>query len=114
MYSKPGHGIVSAMLLSLQPDAFAAAERRLFAHYGVVVQRRRLRIDDPAMTVAAHESGRGEPVLFVHGSGMCGATWAPLLAQLPDRRAIALDLPGFGGSDAYSYAGRPLRRHAVA
>jgi len=45
---------------------------------------------------------------------MSGATWAPLLAHLPDRRAIALDLPGFGRSDACSYAGRPLREHAVA
>ena len=102
------------MLLSLQSDTFAAAERRLFAHYGVVAERRRLKLADPAMTIAAHESGRGEPVVFVHGSGMSGATWAPLLAHLDDRRAITLDLPGFGASDPYSYTGRSLRQHAVA
>jgi pimeloyl-ACP methyl ester carboxylesterase len=102
------------MLLSLQEDTFAAAERRLFAHYGVVAERRRLKLADPAMTIAAHESGHGEPVVFVHGSGMSGATWAPLLAHLDDRRAITLDLPGFGASDPYSYTGRSLRQHAVA
>jgi pimeloyl-ACP methyl ester carboxylesterase len=102
------------MLLSPDSDTFAAAERRLFAHYGIVAQRRPVRLADPALTVSVHEAGAGEPVLFVHGSGMSGATWAPLLAQLPDRRALLLDLPGFGGSDAYAYSGRPLRAHAVA
>ena len=102
------------MLLPPESDMFAAAERRLFAHYAVTAQRRRLRLADPSLTVAVHEAGAGAPVLFVHGSGMSGATWAPVLAQLPDRRALALDLAGFGGSDAYRYSGRPLRAHAVA
>ena len=60
------------------------------------------------------ECGAGDPVVFIHGSGMCGATWAPVLAHLPDRRSIAIDLPGFGLSDPHSYTGRPLRAHAVA
>ena len=98
----------------LPASEFAAAENRLFEHYGVVSEPHRLQLADPDVVVAVHESGHGEPVLFVHGSGMSAATWAPVLAHLPDRRAIALDLPGFGGSDPYSYAGRPLRRHAVA
>ncbi len=102
------------MLLPPESDTFAAAERRLFAHYAVTAQRRRVRLADPSLTVAVHEAGAGAPVLFVHGSGMSGATWAPVLAQLPDRRALALDLAGFGGSDAYRYSGRPLRAHAVA
>jgi pimeloyl-ACP methyl ester carboxylesterase len=53
-------------------------------------------------------------VLLIHGSGMSGATWAPVIAYLHDCRSIAIDLPGFGLSDAYSYAGRPLRAHATA
>lgn len=45
------------------------------------------------------EIGSGEPVLFVHG---LGGSWPNWLEQLPvlckGRRAIAFDLPGFGGS----------------
>ncbi len=44
--------------------------------------------------------GEGDPVVFVHG---LGATWQSWLEQIPHvaatgRRAIALDLPGFGHS----------------
>lgn len=45
------------------------------------------------------EVGAGEPVLFIHG---LGGSWPNWLEQLPafgaGRRAIALDLPGFGAS----------------
>jgi pimeloyl-ACP methyl ester carboxylesterase len=95
-------------------DGFATAGRRLFERYGVPYERRSLRLADPALDVSVLEAGAGQPVLFVHGSGMSAATWAPLLAHLPDRHAIALDLPGFGHSDPYSYTGRSLREHAVA
>jgi pimeloyl-ACP methyl ester carboxylesterase len=95
-------------------DALVTAERRLFESYRVRYESRSLRLADPALDIVIRETGTGAPVVFVHGSGMSAPTWAPLLAQLPDRRAIAIDLPGFGRSDAYSYAGRPLREHAVA
>jgi pimeloyl-ACP methyl ester carboxylesterase len=65
------------------------AERRLFGRYGVDYDSRQLRLADPA-------------------------AWAPVMAHLRDRRSIAIDLPGFGLSDAYSYAGRALRAHASA
>src|SRR4051812_3641212 len=40
--------------------------------------------------------------------------WAPVMAHLAGCRSIAIDLPGFGLSDPYSYSGRPLRAHADA
>jgi pimeloyl-ACP methyl ester carboxylesterase len=95
-------------------EAFEAAELRLFEHYGLAEERRSLALHDPPVSIGVRETGAGEPVVFIHGSGMSGATWAPVLAHLPDRRAIAVDLPGFGLSDPYSYSGRPLRAHAVA
>src|SRR5829696_7891954 len=95
-------------------DALTAAQARLFDTFRVPVTTRSLRLADPRREIAVHESGSGKPVLLVHGSGMSGATWAPLLAHLRDRRAIAIDLPGFGSSDPYSYTDRPLREHAVA
>ena len=75
---------------------------------------RRVRLGDPALSAHVLETGEGEPTVFIHGSGMSGATWAPLLAELPQRRALCVDLPGFGLSDPYDYRGRTLPAHAVA
>ena len=44
--------------------------------------------------------GSGRPLLLVHGIGGSWLTWEPLLDRLAaERDAIAVDLPGFGGSD---------------
>jgi pimeloyl-ACP methyl ester carboxylesterase len=94
--------------------AFEDAERRLFERYGLDAERGTLSLRDPPVTIGVRTTGSGPPVAFVHGSGMSGPTWAPVMAHLPDRRCIAIDLPGFGRSEPYSYAGRTLRAHAVA
>ena len=48
------------------------------------------------------EAGSGDPpFLLIHGFGSSVAKWLDVLPLLgADRRAIALDLPGFGSSDA--------------
>ncbi len=94
--------------------AFEEAEQRLFAACGLSVAARSVRLADPQLAVRVLETGEGPPLLLVHGSGMSASTWAPLMAQLPGHRLIALDLPGFGLSDALDYGGRSLREHAVA
>src|SRR4051794_22369445 len=91
-----------------------AAERRLFAACGVQVSSFRVGLSDPQVGVRVLEAGDGPPVLLVHGSGMTASTWAPLMAELPGRRLLAVDLPGFGLSDPFDYSGRSLRGHAVA
>jgi pimeloyl-ACP methyl ester carboxylesterase len=58
----------------------------------------RIAIEGTEITYA--EIGEGPPILFVHGLGGCWQNW---LENLPHfaavgRRAIALDLPGFGHS----------------
>ncbi len=56
-------------------------------------------IELPGALVNYVEIGEGEPVLFVHGISGCWQNWLenlPLIGQT--RRAIALDLPGFGSS----------------
>jgi pimeloyl-ACP methyl ester carboxylesterase len=51
--------------------------------------------------IAIDESGRGEPLVLLHGVGASRAIWrhvTPLLAR--DRHVLAPDLPGFGQSPA--------------
>ena len=93
---------------------FGQAERRLFASCGVQSASRRVRLADPPVSVRVLEVGDGPPLVLVHGSGMSASTWAPLMPYLKTDRMIAFDLPGFGLSDPFDYAGRPLRSHAVA
>ena len=68
----------------------------------------------PTSRCACSRPERASRSSSIHGSGMSAPTWAPLIAQLGARRVIAVDLPGFGLSDAFDYRGRTLREHAVA
>ncbi len=97
-----------------QVATFEMAQQRLFAACSMQIASRRVRLADPPLAVRELEAGDGPPLLLVHGSGMSASTWAPLLRYLAGHRLIALDLPGFGLSDAFDYAGRSLRAHAVA
>jgi 3-oxoadipate enol-lactonase len=46
-----------------------------------------------------HEAGSGRPLLFLHGLGSSGLTWAGQLVYFGARyHAIALDLPGYGAT----------------
>jgi pimeloyl-ACP methyl ester carboxylesterase len=95
------------------PAAFEVAEDRLFAACAMRIASRRVRLAAPPLAVRVLEAGDGPPLLLVHGSGMSASTWAPLLSELGGYRLIALDLPGFGLSDAFDYSGQSLREHAV-
>jgi pimeloyl-ACP methyl ester carboxylesterase len=63
---------------------------------------RRVRL--PGAEVNYVEIGEGEPIVFVHG---ISGSWQNWLENLPHfgrgRRAIALDLPGFGASPMPSW-----------
>lgn len=51
--------------------------------------------------VSLRESGKGVPLVLIHGVGMQSAAWGPQIEDLSsDCRVIALDLPGHGGSDS--------------
>jgi pimeloyl-ACP methyl ester carboxylesterase len=52
---------------------------------------------DRRLTVRAWE-GEGDPLVLLHGLLDCSEGWASL-ATRTDRPCIAIDLPGFGGSD---------------
>jgi pimeloyl-ACP methyl ester carboxylesterase len=40
--------------------------------------------------------GHGCPLIFLHGYSDSADTWRTLIARLPGREAVAVDLPGFG------------------
>lgn len=62
------------------------------------------RVELPGASVNYVEIGEGEPIVFVHG---ISGSWQNWLENLPHfgrhRRAIALDLPGFGASPRPSW-----------
>jgi pimeloyl-ACP methyl ester carboxylesterase len=52
------------------------------------------------------EGGEGRPLVLLHGRGSAAPTWFPLLPELArTRRVLAVDLPGFGASRGYRFAG---------
>jgi pimeloyl-ACP methyl ester carboxylesterase len=61
----------------------------------------RVRVDSGRnLSVEVRGSGARTPVLFVHGFASNRETWATIEPALrPERRTIAVDLPGFGYSD---------------
>jgi len=97
--------VMSEHVTDARAASLEVAERRLFAASAIEVTSRRVRLADPPLAVRVLEAGDGPPLLLVHGSGMSGSTWAPLLPHLAGYRLIAFDLPGFGLSDAFDYAG---------
>jgi pimeloyl-ACP methyl ester carboxylesterase len=51
------------------------------------------------MSVALDESGRGDPLVLLHGVGTSREVWRHVVPALAaSRRTIAVDLPGFGDS----------------
>ena len=59
--------------------------------------------------IGIHETGGGGaiPILFLHGVGSDKSVWAPQLAHFgQQRRAVALDYPGYGESEPIDAATR--------
>jgi pimeloyl-ACP methyl ester carboxylesterase len=94
--------------------SFEAVEQRVLARYGVPCETRFVELAEPRLRVRVLERGEGRPLVLVGGDGAVSAAWAPLLAELPERRLILLDRPSFGLGAAFDYRGVDLRRHGVA
>lgn len=91
-----------------------AAERRLFARYGLDVATRYIELHDPHVEIRLLEAGDGPPLLLLHGAGEIASQWAPLMARLDGHRILALDLPGFGLSQLVDYSVADPREYGVA
>src|SRR5712691_7315616 len=92
---------------------FLNAERAFFEHSGVAVRSSFIELPRPRLRARLLEAGTGDPILMLHGGGGSAGLFAPLMACLPAGRLVAPDRPGHGLSDAFTYRGVDLRRHAV-
>jgi pimeloyl-ACP methyl ester carboxylesterase len=67
------------------------------------------RVDAGGVGIHLLEEGNGPPVLFLHGYPTNAQLWRHLIPAVGrQRRAVAMDLPGFGGSDAPASAAYDL------
>jgi pimeloyl-ACP methyl ester carboxylesterase len=94
--------------------AFRQAQHRVLDRYGVAAEARF--VDVPAIGGRAQVlvAGDGPPLVMVIGGTTPAAFWAPLMARLPGRTLYAMDLPGFGLTDAVDYRPETYRETVVA
>jgi pimeloyl-ACP methyl ester carboxylesterase len=82
--------------LALWPEAPPRATGAWMQRAGVLP----LYVDVAGMRIRYVRKGSGPPLLLVHGFASSIYTWADALSPLAERHdVIAVDLPGFGGSD---------------
>jgi pimeloyl-ACP methyl ester carboxylesterase len=87
-----------------------AAQEALLAHYAPEAQSRAVAWSGGETQVI--EVGEGPPLLLLHGGGDGAFEWVPILAPLAKaRRVIAVDRPGHGLADAFSYRDVDLLEH---
>jgi pimeloyl-ACP methyl ester carboxylesterase len=91
-----------------QNPAYLDAESLVFRHFGLTPTVRPLALTQPPLRLRVAEVGRGEPVPFLHGGGLCTAHWAP---SWPICRACAAScwMPP-GTADTVDFRSVDLRR----
>jgi pimeloyl-ACP methyl ester carboxylesterase len=85
-------------------ERFRRAEQAVWDHYGLHPVERFVDIGHPAARVRVVEVGSGPPLLFAHGTFGGGPAYAALAKELPNRRLLLMDRPGFGLSTPITYA----------
>ena len=93
--------------------AFEAAQASVLDRFGVAAKSRY--VEAPGLEGRAHVlvAGAGPPVVMLNGIGTPAAMWAPLMAHLEGYTLYAVDLPGYGLTDAPPDDPSDMRVHAV-
>jgi pimeloyl-ACP methyl ester carboxylesterase len=97
--------------MTLEQD-IREAEADLFQTVGARVEESFLDLATTRAQVRLLAVGNGPPLVLLHGVSLSAASWAPLFPALPDRRLLAVDLPGHGLSDPASYRRGHVRQTA--
>lgn len=63
-------------------------------------------------TFASREAGAGPLAVLLHGFGMDGSMWQPVVERVDGRRCVAIDMRGAGATPPGSGAAVPLEQHA--
>jgi pimeloyl-ACP methyl ester carboxylesterase len=105
---EPRTGVRTAVLA--HPDEVIAVHGRVVA--GSSAQSRHIEVT-PGRRVHVIEAGGGPPLVLIHGSGPTALLFLPLLERLSGLRAIAVDRPGFGLSDAVDLPRERYRDAAI-
>lgn len=93
--------------------AALTAEAALFREYGLEPQTRWIRLPSTGIRVRVTVCGEGEPILVLPGGSGDAFAYVPLMAELRDRRWIAINRPGGGLSEALDHRRVDLRDVAV-
>jgi pimeloyl-ACP methyl ester carboxylesterase len=88
------------------------AEAELFDAVGAEVEESFLDLATSGGRVRMLTGGSGPPLVLLHGVSLSAASWAPLFTALPNRRVLAIDLPGHGLSDPFYYRRGHVRQSA--
>jgi pimeloyl-ACP methyl ester carboxylesterase len=88
------------------------AERNLFAAVGADVDEFFLDLARTGLRVRVLSHGRGPAAVLLHGVSESAAIWAPLFPELRQFRLLAVDLPGHGLSDPFTFRRGRVREHA--
>jgi pimeloyl-ACP methyl ester carboxylesterase len=88
------------------------AERNLFAAVGADVDEFFLDLARTGLRVRVLSHGRGPAAVLLHGVSESAAIWAPLFPELRQFRLLAVDLPGHGLSDPFTFRRGQVREHA--
>jgi pimeloyl-ACP methyl ester carboxylesterase len=90
------------------------AEGKLFAVIGADVEEFYLDLARTGLRVRVLSHGRGPAIVLLHGVSESASIWAPLFPELRDYRLLAVDLPGHGLSDPFTFRRGQVREHARA
>lgn len=78
---------------------FREVEARMWASLGLKPDEQFIEMERIGTRARVQSVGDGPALLLVHGGGVSGANWAPLVAELPNFRCHMLDEPGCGLSE---------------
>ena len=97
-----------------EAERYRTAERQLLQACHVQGRSSLVQLARPPLSVRILETGKGEPLVLIHGGGATLAQLAPLMGSLEaDFSIYAPDRPGCGLTQKLDYTGVALRQQAV-